>query len=81
VRFRAVAKPTSYTLAFAEGNDEFTDTATVDSHYLSVPPTTYFFFKGTGFGVYNTGNGHATLVKARFNYWKQTPVPPAIPAA
>jgi len=38
-----------------------------------------FYFKGTSFGLYNTGNGRATLAKAKFAYWKQTPVIPAVP--
>ncbi|KAH7097467.1 glycosyl hydrolase [Auriculariales sp. MPI-PUGE-AT-0066] len=82
VRFRIVGTSTSYTLSFSEGSDTtWTDTATVDSYYLTVPPAGGFFFKGTGFGVYNTGNGKPTLVKARFAYWKQTPVIPSAPVA
>jgi hypothetical protein len=32
-----------------------------------------FAFKGTAFGVYNTGNGKPSLAPADFAYWKQTP--------
>ncbi|EJD49091.1 hypothetical protein AURDEDRAFT_143927 [Auricularia subglabra TFB-10046 SS5] len=78
VRLRAVAKSTYYELGFSEGGDgAFTTTATSPGTYVGPMLTSAWlsgaFFKGTSFGLYNTGNGRATLVKARFAYWKQTP--------
>ncbi|KAG6907505.1 hypothetical protein DXG01_008649 [Tephrocybe rancida] len=81
VRFRIVASPTSYSLGYAEGdNAEFTFPATIDSVALSVAPAGGFFFKGTSFGIYNTGNGKPSLVPADFKYWKQIPTIPSVNA-
>ncbi|KAJ7280036.1 glycoside hydrolase family 43 protein [Mycena rebaudengoi] len=74
VKFKIVANPTSYSLGYAEGGSAtFTFPVTIDSVLLSVPPAGSFAFKGTAFGVYNTGNGKPSLAPADFAYWKQTP--------
>ncbi|KAG6852887.1 hypothetical protein C0991_008372 [Blastosporella zonata] len=79
VRFKVIAQPSSYSLGYAEGDDaEFTFPATIDSVALSVAPAGGFFFKGTSFGVYNTGNGKPNLVPADFKYWQQIPTIPAV---
>ncbi|KAG6816753.1 hypothetical protein H0H87_003148 [Tephrocybe sp. NHM501043] len=79
VRFKVIAKPTSYSLGYAEGDDaEFVFPATFDSVALSIAQAGGFFFKGTSFGVYNTGNGKPSLVPADFKYWKQDPTTPAL---
>ncbi|GLB36922.1 putative glycosyl hydrolase 43 family protein [Lyophyllum shimeji] len=78
VRFQIAGNSTSYTLGYAEGTaSNFTSLATIDSAALSIAPAGGFFFKGTSFGIYNTGNGRPSLVSADFKYWKQTPKQPS----
>ncbi|KAG5352016.1 hypothetical protein C0989_004212 [Termitomyces sp. Mn162] len=77
VRFKVIANPTSYSLGYAEGDGddaEFIFPVTIDSSTLSIAPSGGFFFKGTSFGIYNTGNGKPSLIPADFKYWKQTPI-------
>ncbi|GLB43380.1 hypothetical protein LshimejAT787_1302810 [Lyophyllum shimeji] len=65
VRFQIAGNSTSYTLGYAEGTaSNFTSLATIDSAALSIAPAGGFFFKGTSFGIYNTGNGRPSLVPA-----------------
>ncbi|KAJ7226921.1 glycoside hydrolase family 43 protein [Mycena pura] len=79
VRLKIVGNATSYALGYAEGGDaDFAFPLTIDSVLLSVPPFGGFFFQGTAFGVYSTGNGMPSLTPADFAYWKQTPVVPAV---
>ncbi|KAJ7139975.1 glycoside hydrolase family 43 protein [Mycena crocata] len=74
VRFKIVANSTAYSLGYAEGSSaDFIFPVTIDAVLLSVPPVGSFYFKGTSFGAYNTGNGKPSLVPADFSYWKQTP--------
>ncbi|GLB34424.1 putative glycosyl hydrolase 43 family protein [Lyophyllum shimeji] len=78
VRFQIAGNSTSYTLGYAEGTaSNFTSLATIDSAALSIAPAGGFFFKGTSFGIYKTGNGRPSLVSADFKYWKQTPKQPS----
>ncbi|KAJ7074786.1 glycoside hydrolase family 43 protein [Mycena amicta] len=77
IRLRVVANSTTYQLGYAEsGEDSFTIVLSFDSAGVSVPPVGAFFFQGTSFGIYNTGNGQPSLVPADFKYVKQTPVVP-----
>ncbi|KAF5311819.1 hypothetical protein D9619_003596 [Psilocybe cf. subviscida] len=73
VRLMINGSSTAYALGYAEGGDDLTFPATVDSAALSVAPAGGFFFKGASFGVYSTGTGKPMLSSADFAYWKQIP--------
>ncbi|KIY71095.1 glycoside hydrolase family 43 protein [Cylindrobasidium torrendii FP15055 ss-10] len=67
VKLRIVGSSTSYTFGYAEGEGEWVDVLSIDSALLSL----FSDFKGTLFGMYNTGRGFPTLAPADFRYWKQ----------
>ncbi|KAF9449222.1 glycoside hydrolase family 43 protein [Macrolepiota fuliginosa MF-IS2] len=72
IKLRIEATPIEYALAYTEGPaEQWVEVARFDGSVLSTPPTGGFFFKGTSFAVYNTGNGKPSLTKAEFAYWKQ----------
>lgn len=58
---------TTFTFAFRQGNDEFTDVETVDAKFLATE--TVGFFTGVYVGLYATGNGKQSESNADYDWF------------
>ncbi len=59
---------TTFTFAFRQGNNEFTNVETADAKFLATE--TVGFFTGVYVGLYATGNGKASEANADYDWFE-----------
>ena len=70
VKLKITGERSTFTLSFAQGNDDFRDMETVDAKFLS--SETVGGFTGVYVGLYATGNGKASQATATFDWFEYT---------